>query len=376
MALQNPVKLYKAMPNEFLWLVDMGYVRLETHSSPGVAGMTRWDKKDRAFVVSVHNNALSLSMNALRFILNHELGHVAFNHTALPPCGSDLLVATDIQINWWYRDEDEAFKEIEDLWGGRLIHSEEWLERLKLNKDRPYHAEVLHALLHEQAQEGSTFCQCEHGVQDTKADAIAAATVASDSRKGNHGFRKQWGSEALGSLFGDSRSETPDWAKIIHDFARRMIEFHLIDARKWTRPNEGLFQQNIYVPRYRPRPYPRPTMVYLIIDASGSMWGTSALSHTAAAVASLLTNGVRITLVTGDTEVQVNKEIKSAREIEIKGGGGTDIVPMYEAAKDAKAIVVLTDTEFGQWPESKGIPTLWIIPKGITVPFGEVANYE
>jgi predicted metal-dependent peptidase len=71
---------------------------------------------------------------------------------------------------------------------------------------------------------------------------------------------------------------------------------------------------------------------------------------------------------------ELPQEIKA-----VKGGGGTDFVPVFEWVKahapDAQAILYLTDG-YGTYPEQEEIPSIWLMTTALTAPIGRTIQLE
>lgn len=85
--------------------------------------------------------------------------------------------------------------------------------------------------------------------------------------------------------------------------------------------------------------------VTVISDTSGSMFTGEDGDNTLTEIAGILMKLGRVRVITCDTRVTFDGYITSVAEFKqrAKGGGGTELTPAFEAAKDAKALVCLTD---------------------------------
>ena len=88
-------------------------------------------------------------------------------------------------------------------------------------------------------------------------------------------------------------------------------------------------------------------------------------------------NNISVRLIAGDTIVTTDEEYKPGSKLfsEIKGGGGTEITPLFDRAAEYNpaSIVCFTDGWVPRWPCNTGIPTLWV-GTDRTPPFGIVAK--
>ncbi len=104
-------------------------------------------------------------------------------------------------------------------------------------------------------------------------------------------------------------------------------------------------------------PVPRATV---IVDTSGSMGSkelAQALGVVEQGLRSVPSGGIRV--LAGDRCVQSAQKVFRADQVELKGGGGTDMGRLIEQAADERpapdAIVVVTDG-WTRWPKSKVRP--------------------
>jgi len=96
------------------------------------------------------------------------------------------------------------------------------------------------------------------------------------------------------------------------------------------------------------------------------------LDQVAPAVVYLNKAGLTVRLIAGDTRVTLNEEVKGGKFPTLKGGGGTEITPLFKAAEefDPRAIVCFTDGYVQRWPQKMDLPMLWVSDfQG--VPWGE-----
>lgn len=380
-------QLLHAFPDESLQLLELGFVKIRTAgpltegAEPPAQAWTSWEQPLMGrgyFQINVREPyASTASKEFLRALIQHELYHVLSGHFKLPPCGTDLLVATDIEVNWWLGDD---LKILEAEMPG-LVKPTEWLEHLNLNPNVPYPASMLHDLLHEEAVPMEMFCGGAQPTDSKTAAAIASignaiAGPASGARGDALGQR--WGTGAGEWAFHPTTTETPHWAKMVQEFARAFVKVTLADDRKHSRPVPVMRQIGIHVPSVKPKWAMTPHTVCFLVDVSGSMYSGNVLSQLASTVSYLQRHGITVRMIAGDTRVTMDVELRSGVWPQIIGGGGTDIVPMFDRAKEysPKALVCLTDTEIPTWPENPGVDVLWVIPEGRSTPYGTVAVYK
>jgi predicted metal-dependent peptidase len=122
----------------------------------------------------------------------------------------------------------------------------------------------------------------------------------------------------------------------------------------------------------------RRTRVAFAVDTSGSM--ARDLHYAYPAIRFLLNQGVEVHFLCGDVRVEVDVLLRPGDEIpQPRGGGGTDICPLVEAAVAHRpdGLVVYTDAAIPRWPEkTEGTDVLWVVPSGCTPPYGEVVVWQ
>ncbi len=145
----------------------------------------------------------------------------------------------------------------------------------------------------------------------------------------------------------------------------------------WRRPNRKMLPHGFYLPSNIGMSY---GVIGAVIDTSGSIM-TEEISQYLAELNALLSMGreVAIHLWACDADVHYVGEFGTYRRIPhnigLKGGGGTDFRPAFEAAQkvpNLHTLIYFTDT-YGTFPEKEpSFRTVWVIPDyhGKTVPFG------
>lgn len=150
-----------------------------------------------------------------------------------------------------------------------------------------------------------------------------------------------------------------DWRRELAAIVRRVIAN--IAGRKdysYSRPSRRQAAmrgtgQNIIMPAMR---QPAPPSVAIVFDTSGSMnddmltWGITEAEGVIRAVSS---NGRGVQVIPVDAKVHAGKTVRRAADIELAGGGGTDMRVGINAALEARprpqVIVVITDG-YTPWP--------------------------
>lgn len=201
-------------------------------------------------------------------------------------------------------------------------------------------------------QEGD---KVDEGVDEDRADLIrqqVAVEIRNHVRNRGHvpaGYER-WSKEILEPVV--------DWRRELSSLVRRTFA-QVAGLRDYTykrpsRRQSAMNQsgQNILLPAMR---QPNPPRVAIVIDTSGSMsdemlsW---ALSETQGVLRSLGSSGRNVRVVSCDAAA-TSKRVTNASDIELKGGGGTDMrVGIDEAMRQREkpdAVVVITDG-YTPWP--------------------------
>ncbi len=103
--------------------------------------------------------------------------------------------------------------------------------------------------------------------------------------------------------------------------------------------------------RLRGHTYTQPSAV-VVLDTSGSMCNPDDQAKALSCIASGLRKLARFKVICGDTRITNRKDVRSIKQIEWTGGGGTDMAAILERVdREDKpdSIVLVTDAETG-WP--------------------------
>ncbi|MFF1668576.1 VWA-like domain-containing protein [Nocardiopsis flavescens] len=189
------------------------------------------------------------------------------------------------------------------------------------------------------------------GVGDVEADALRRATAEAmrshrRARGSLPGGWQRWAEEIL--------QPTVDWRRVLAGAVREALAWAggAVDYT-YSRPSRrsGALR-GVVLPSLR-RPMPR---VAVVVDTSGSM-GDDDLAAALAEISGVLKEvGVgreRVSVLACDADVQAARRVTSADQVELLGGGGTDMRVGIEAALRApqrpQVVVVLTDG-YTPWP--------------------------
>ena len=385
-------KLIKAIPDYAFDLFNMGLIRLNICSSggPPTLGWTEWHADSKSFEINIAEKAVDdLSIECLGALIEHELNHISGGHFNIKCNGVDRLISTDIEANWWLQGpklellRDAVHQVINPLVDP--IDPVIELKQLGLNEKQCYRASILHDMMHVEGDEDECggngeakpgMCGGISKIDDPRAKAIGSLVSIIDPTKDDS-------LSGMGVLGGNGEfkyqaKDTPKWAKKMQEWARAIVEPCLSEGRKHSRPVWSMREAGLHVPSLKPRWDYKPKMAIVCLDTSGSMWGI-VLNQTASAVNFLRQHNIQVRLIAGDTSVQMDEELTNGFPKNLPGGGGTDIVPLYDHAVDKynpEAIIFITDGYVPRWPKNKKVDILWITLPDAKPPFGTVVFYE
>jgi predicted metal-dependent peptidase len=181
-------------------------------------------------------------------------------------------------------------------------------------------------------------------IRRVTASAIRAHVKARGSISA--GWRR-WADEVL--------EPTVDWRDVLAGSVRRAVgsASGAVDYTYQRPSRRAASQTRVVLPSLR-RPVPT---VAIVIDTSGSMSDddlAAALAEVAGVLRGVGIRGNRVTVYSCDAEVHVAQRVTRAEQIELHGGGGTDmrvgIATAMAGATRPDVIVVLTDG-LTPWPE-------------------------
>lgn len=214
-----------------------------------------------------------------------------------------------------------------------------------------------------QWEEGLGAYEPEGGAQEVReALDLAAGAI--------HNNLKACGAGSADSLmWADSVGKAPrvDPLKLL----RTLVGRSLAQARgRWTEPDWQRVNRRGYA--YLPGKTTYSPEVTVIVDTSGSMWGKETGDAVLAQVYGMIAKLGSIRVIINDTAVTFDGKVKNLNDFKrvAKGGGGTELTAAFQAAENAKAIVVLTD---GYLPEPRHRlvrEAVWVVtPGGTACPF-------
>ena len=393
-------KILDAAPDYVDTLVGSEWLRLEVHEDGPALAWTRYDSEHNRFVVCFHKDAATMSDRALSVLWRHEIGHVSLAHFQKQPCLpenmgrsiQEMMVVGDIHINSYLDDKEAMYevgatsKKMHDVKDPEVAESkgyidpEEWLPKIGLDANGEYPYEIIHGHFHEWldkeleqsgggegsasgpgGMDGNGACGGIQQVDDDSGMAEASASVVSGvaSEGGDDGIGESWGKGGSMGKVRLATSDLPDWMNALESFARSIVEVVLAEKRSHTRPQEVYKSYDVHVPTMRPRWDYQPAQVCFLVDTSGSM--LHELKYVGPVIEYLSKHNIKTRLIAGDTRVTFDELIDRVPPA-IVGGGGTEILPLWERAMDysPESIVFFTDGYVPAWPKDEGLPTLWV----------------
>lgn len=188
-------------------------------------------------------------------------------------------------------------------------------------------------------------------VRPVEADAIRRATaeaVRAHARGRGHvpaGWRR-WADRIAEPVV--------DWRTMLAGSVRQAVAWVGGVDYTYARPGRrSAALRGVVLPSLR-RPLPR---VAVVIDTSGSMGAAeigAVLGEVTGVLAAVGVRGNRVTVLTCDADVHTVAQVTSVQQVELAGGGGTDMRVGIDRARAApeppNVIIVLTDGET-PWPD-------------------------
>lgn len=267
-----------------------------------------------------------------------------------------------------------------------------------------------------QSQERSSSSQSTDGAQEqqrrdgpvTLAARQLAATVNRDlvpdentSPESANEQQQQWSERLLRAhtadssqslmrqLLGDNKPARTPWQHLLRTQLQRSL------AQKtdinWSRPNRSWIANQGRTSTGQRLPW-QPGLSYarqcarlcILVDTSGSV-NDGLLHRFANEIERLMrTHRADAFLIAGDDQVREQHQLRAGcqplRTIQSQGGGGTNFIPLLEAANNIKPdiAVFLTDLD-GPAGEAPGWPVIWAVPSTASarpVPFGRMIVLE
>ena len=400
--------------------------------------MTVYRQGSYTFTIVLDAHAVAVaSRTALQAIVRHELGHVVLGHFGPEheacglPCNT---LAEEAEVNSFLSQEEreavaDAFTvlALRNLARGlgpaiamllvgagfraKVVDPDQVRAMAGLSPDLPPRWRWLHPLLHPMPPDDRELpdldahgaggpgagvgagggdhldeaypcggVQVEEGAMQ-EAAGVAAALAASPRAQAaleEQGLRG-WGSGAGSAAMEWRPPLLPLWAQEVLEWVRKLAHRTWALRRIRHRPRIDFLRATGL---YRPdRGYDRVRTggeVAFVVDASGSMVRDVHYAHPA--ISFLLHQGIAVRFICGDVQVEVDTLLRPGDEIPApKGCGGTDICPLVERAASYRphGICVYTDAAIPRWPpQPEGAEVLWVVPEGITPPYGQAVHWQ
>lgn len=354
----------------FARLFSQGLLSIAVAERGPAPAWTQWDKTHRYFEIYFRRDVMDeWTDDQLRFLIHHEIAHVIMGHFNWDECrGQDALVAADINVNYYLRDYDDMIRDF----GG--VVAKDWLEELELEY-QAYPFPVLHDLLHKKIEDMGGFengmCGGIEGAdEDAVASAIAIAARGTLSEDEREEVGAGIGSKSAGLNIKSLSPPRPEWANKVSEFAQNAVNLVLGSRRTHKKPSWSHKAVGLYVPTVQPTWVYEPDTVIILLDTSGSMY--ELIHQIGPTVEYLNRHNIKVRLIAGDTQVLMDEEITAPPD-SYPGGGGTDIVPLFERAEDyhPRALICFSDGYVMRWPKAPDYPVLWIMDNAVKAPFGE-----
>ena len=212
------------------------------------------------------------------------------------------------------------------------------------------------------------------GAAKAEAEAEAKLTAAMTAELARRAGKLPAG---LARLVGAALEERVPWPQIVSRFVT--ASSHMESA--WRKPNRRYLTRGIVLPSLWSPDVPD---FVLACDTSGSI-DTRTLEKICGEVLHALSTCERrgqtqLTVVWCDTEISVQEDIQTEKDLRPQGGGGTMFSPVFTWVNEhkplTKGVVYVTDgycADFGETPE---YPVLWVLTapnESFQPPFGEIS---
>lgn len=164
----------------------------------------------------------------------------------------------------------------------------------------------------------------------------------------------------------DTLTPRVDWRRVLASAVRRGVHLRAGAADySWQRPSRRDLPGDPVIRPGMTRPVPD---IAVVVDTSGSM-DAGDLARALAEIRSILTRvvpGDAVRVYSTDTDVAVDR-VFNTRQINLTGGGGTDMrVGMAAAAESKPAVIVVITDGFTPWPDAP--------PPGVPVTIAALTN--
>ena len=315
---------------------------------------------DWRILVNPHT-AAALTAEEVAGSLVHELNHalrahfersrragVPDGHRQIWNVAADCEINDDLRADGLARPQGIVYPADFDLEPGQL--AEQYYRQILENADTI----EIPVICCQSATGGPTAPKPQPGLGAARKEQLRRSTAAAViGHQNDHGH---WSvSEGLARWAQTTTAQTADWRRILAAELRRGLQ-RAPGAGDWTytrpprRPDDG--------PIIRPGTH-RPTAhIAVVIDTSGSMNRTDhqkALAETQAILKQAVL-GQPITVYSFDTEAHTAQTVFNTSQIQLVGGGGTDMSAGIATAAETKprpAIVIVITDGYTDWPPTR-----------------------
>lgn len=300
----------------------------------------------------------TLTVPKVVFLLAHEAGHIAMHH-ALRLRGRNPVLwntACDYAINHLLVEDGLEF-----IGEGRL--DPEYSGSAEANYDK---------LLRNppQSQEGGIGPDLiDPHLTEVEAQAVAQQVCAVVAQAATMARLQGKLSPGLARFVGDLLNAKVPWQDVLREFMLDTIAAE----ESWARRNR---RYDAYMPS---RHSTALDSVGVILDTSGSICGevlTAMLSEVRAIAEMTCPASMRI--MCADTAVVTDQLIEAGQpfEVEVKGGGGTDMrVPLERMGEHSPDVVILITDGYTPWPDCEpDYPLIVCCTTDVDVPVGWVVR--
>jgi hypothetical protein len=387
------------VPPEAQFLESRGNIEFNIEKEGPAPAWTYWNDRKKRWSVCVREDIANVvDDEEMTVLLRHELAHIMLGHFRIECHEMDSLISADVAVNWWIKPE--MLDRIDEKIQGRSIRPKEVMEELGLGTKHYIPQAPIHDLLHEKMEDqreqigqalkdmleqmgdGEGMCGGMEGdvPEEDKARASAIAAVLgvkakSEAEEGAYGEMHTPGAQAGGINLPPGHKDVPPWVEAVQEFAKAIVRSTLADRRSNQRPVQPLRAVGLHVPSMKPKWAYVPDTVCLLVDVSGSMMNL--LPQVAPAIEYLQRHQLKVRVIAGDTRVTFDEELSGPLP-NLVGGGGTEIVPLFDRAEDynPRALIVFTDGYVQKWPSKKehmSIDTLWVCDD-VQPPYGKTVS--
>lgn len=305
---------------------------------------------------------LQWTVNQAASVLYHEVNHLLRNHMDRAKNILELdpevwNTASDCEINHSLEHEDKGSFNVEWPFKGHLPETygmkggelaENYYDEL-IQKQPPQGGQDCGSCAdglprpYEQPREGT-----EGGVHPHEAELIRRLTATQINEAKNRGdvpgHLARWAEEFL--------SPKINWRRLLRAQVRRAFAdvAGMVDYT-YRRPSKRTGGGFIFPSLRAPAP-----KVAVVIDTSGSVGDAELIQATTEVrgVLSALGHKKSVRVISCDAAVHTSQEVWNAKQIQVAGGGGTDMgVGMAEAAKVRPDVMIVLTDGYTPWPAEK-----------------------